>query len=1119
MLSSSRGVVLLALVFLGLSVGAADPVRELLLFDFERSAGQFNAGGEFPGATGAFAVLPAAAHDGTHGGRLTFDLTRGAYVAWTADLPVPLAEGASELTVWVRADAPGRVVHCKTRDQTGQEHIRHAAPLAPGGWQRLTFDLTRHTGHWNGANDGVIHWPITALQIGVETKDAMRTGSLDLDTITVSTTAPPSRQPGLRMRLDTGRFGNLFGPGEPVEFAVLLASLETRPAAALVGAYVVHDWQDREVGRGPLGPLSPALAGEQQTALRVALPGCGAFRLSVELRTQQEPVETAIASTWFGVLSGPTPPPCAWVGTGVHASHGWANDDLRFLDILTAAGIGVVREEFGWSGIEKVQGEYALPHEAERFAEALSKRGIRLNLLLTYGNPIYANPLDPDAYARWAAWMATHFSGRVSDFEIWNEPANFMFQKQYGGERFGNAPWIGKFVELSLKAGAAIRSVRPDARIVLCAEDCWPTLQQMLEEGIGPAGNVISIHPYCHGQPRPEREWFLNDGGSALRRLSRAHGGPERVVITEAGWTTYEGEMQYLAIAGGYPRSSPVHQAQYIVRLYLTAKACGADYAVQYDFRDDGPNRSYTEHNFGLVHEDASPKPALLAVAALTRLLGQGSFRGDVSPEPARLRAYVFNVGGAPVVAAYALEGSAELDLPVGVESVDVVDLMGNRTTLACAGAVAHLSLTEAPIYITGGALEAVGRFCQVSVGSDAVEGVAGDTVRVPLTVANRSGRSMRARVRCLAPAGVAAAVDWGRRWLTPRVADGADQAGEVVIHVPAAATAPFVVNLDARLGGQRLPRTVTVRPRAPLVAQFGTLVPVPGGGEGSIRLTNLAQRRLEVVVTVSLATLPPLVLPELRTQLGPAESRLLTLALPVLAEGPLTATARLATADGWQGEVAAVLLPGLVSRLATTPDVDGALGEWGGATHLALALPSQYAALPEQPPRRGPEDSAALVQLGWCAAGLAVAVEVSDDVLYQPYADEQIWQADSVQLAVAPGLVGEARLEVSLARTPAGDRCFTTVAPGSAAAPPLRYATRPAATGAGIVYELLIPWAQLPGLAPAVGSRFRFSLLVNDNDGAGRRGWLHAFDGIGWSKDPALYGVLTLGGAGGASR
>jgi hypothetical protein len=103
----------------------------------------------------------------------------------------------------------------------------------------------------------------------------------------------------------------------------------------------------------------------------------------------------------------------------------------------------------------------------------------------------------------------------------------------------------------------------------------------------------------------------------------------------------------------------------------------------------------------------------------------------------------------------------------------------------------------------------------------------------------------------------------------------------------------------------------------------------------------------------------------------------------------------------------------------------------------------------------------------------------------------------------------------VGLARTAQGDRCFvySALAPGEPRAlPPVRFVSRLAGKGGGIVYEALVPWQLLPGISPVAGTQFRFSLLVNDNDGKGRRGWLHAFDGIGWSKDPAQYGVMTLG-------
>ena len=37
------------------------------------------------------------------------------------------------------------------------------------------------------------------------------------------------------------------------------------------------------------------------------------------------------------------------------------------------------------------------------------------------------------------------------------------------------------------------------------------------------------------------------------------------------------------------------------------------------------------------------------------------------------------------------------------------------------------------------------------------------------------------------------------------------------------------------------------------------------------------------------------------------------------------------------------------------------------------------------------------------------------------------------------------------------------------------------------------------------------FSLLVNDNDGQGRRGWMEWSSGIGNNKDPLLYGSIIF--------
>jgi hypothetical protein len=177
--------------------GGDDSLRLLCICDFEQPAGFLNPGGEYPGAKGSFTIAAEAARSGRSGGRISFDLRRGVYMAWGLDLRTPLSEGARTVAIWVRPSLSGLRIHLKTRDATGQEHIRVLSAPPAGQWAQLTFGLLRIEGHWAGANDGKIHWPITYVQIGVEAPGAEKVGTMDMDDLAIATSASRSSTPGL----------------------------------------------------------------------------------------------------------------------------------------------------------------------------------------------------------------------------------------------------------------------------------------------------------------------------------------------------------------------------------------------------------------------------------------------------------------------------------------------------------------------------------------------------------------------------------------------------------------------------------------------------------------------------------------------------------------------------------------------------------------------------------------------------------------------------------------------------------------------------------------------------------------------------------------------------------
>jgi hypothetical protein len=115
------------------------------------------------------------------------------------------------------------------------------------------------------------------------------------------------------------------------------------------------------------------------------------------------------------------------------------------------------------------------------------------------------------------------------------------------------------------------------------------------------------------------------------------------------------------------------------------------------------------------------------------------------------------------------------------------------------------------------------------------------------------------------------------------------------------------------------------------------------------------------------------------------------------------------------------------------------------------------------------------------------------------------MWRDDSVQFALA---VGGRRHEFGVALGKDGRALVWQWSPRNGVPEGVQAAVR--REGAVTAYEVALPW-KLVGVEPKAEAALRFALLVNDNDGQGRKGWLEWFAGIGLGKDPSQYGPLEL--------
>jgi hypothetical protein len=104
-----------------------------------------------------------------------------------------------------------------------------------------------------------------------------------------------------------------------------------------------------------------------------------------------------------------------------------------------------------------------------------------------------------------------------------------------------------------------------------------------------------------------------------FRAQAKKFGATEKLWHTEWGYSTVQAKP-------GKPGMSEETQAVYILRRLLESEAAGVEHTFIYDFKDDGADPYSNEQNFGLIHNNLSPKQSYFALRRLTGLIaGMGT--------------------------------------------------------------------------------------------------------------------------------------------------------------------------------------------------------------------------------------------------------------------------------------------------------------------------------------------------------------------------------------------------------------------------------------------------------------------------------------------------------------
>ncbi len=337
-------------------------------------------------------------------------------------------------------------------------------------------------------------------------------------------------------------------------------------------------------------------------------------------------------------------------------------DNLAALDAAKSAGFSWVRTDLDWPTIERIPGRYNFS-KYDRLMADLEGRGLRALFIFDYGNPRYTGGWDlppttadaMQAFGSFAEAAARHFAGHGVAYEIWNEPNVSRF--------WPPQPSPAQYATLASLVISRVHAGDPAAKVTtagLSGAD-FTFLRSYLAQGGGAGADAIGLHPYGFDLPEAIA------GMTAQWRTIVAGALPANPAtwITEWGYSSTE-------YGDGHSLQAQDQQAVMAARELLTAWSAGFPLVIYYDLIDDGPNPNDPEQNYGLLAQDASPKPAMQAVRTLTSTARGRQLVGFISLPWPGLHAVELKGSSDRAAILWADAGQAIVSVPSGTTAVDL---------------------------------------------------------------------------------------------------------------------------------------------------------------------------------------------------------------------------------------------------------------------------------------------------------------------------------------------------------------------------------------------------------------------------------------------------------------
>lgn len=284
----------------------------------------------------------------------------------------------------------------------------------------------------------------------------------------------------------------------------------------------------------------------------------------------------------------------------------------KVVELMRAAGVGIVRMDFLWEEIEPRQGEFEFA-KYDYIVDTLIKNKIAILGLLNYGVSWAAGcaswnspPSDNSLFVRYAVTVASRYKDKIKYWEIWNEPDSSTYWADQDG--------LKSYVGLLKDVYPALKKAVPDCKILNGGLAMGlSSVNRLYENGAKEYFDILNIHIFDSTLISGSVKRVTAYPKLAYKVMARNGDGHKKIWITEIGCP---GIKKDTAVGAWWMGDNPTEeeQAGWLEEVF---RELARDKAVERIFwaffRDCKAHWNNGVDYFGLLRWDFSKKPAFFS--------------------------------------------------------------------------------------------------------------------------------------------------------------------------------------------------------------------------------------------------------------------------------------------------------------------------------------------------------------------------------------------------------------------------------------------------------------------------------------------------------------------------